>query len=221
MLEVSCFEVHTAGFFPKYTQKHKSRQSFCRNKLPKLFLLAEMESQRDGKIGMEVGSIRERILVSLLIYKFGEENVETKIPITKPEEDVRVFNNPISIKTKTGTGFSGVKLIWTVDAQKAQEFMDSYLPGTDMMFTQIIWNNIGGLFLIPLNTQIETIKNLGKETYIKLPPPGTNPRGVEITSQALQILINHPSTYKIAINWTREKITFNPYKRWVELWEQN
>lgn len=89
--------------------------------MPKLFLLAEMESQRAGKIGMEVGSIRERILVSLLIYKFGEENVETEIPITKPEEDVQVFNSPISIKTKTGTGFSGVKLIWTVDAQKAQE----------------------------------------------------------------------------------------------------
>ena len=192
-----------------------------KDKLPKLFLLAEMESQRDGKIGMEVGSIRERILISLLIYKFGKENVETKIPITKPEEDVRVFNNPISIKTKTGNGFSGVKLIWTVDAEKAQEFMRSYSPSIDMMFTQIIWNNIGGLFLIPLNLQIETFKNLGRETYIKLPKPGTNPRGVEISSKALQIMISHPSTYKININWIREKITFNPYKRWVDLWEQN
>ncbi|MBN2374313.1 ThaI family type II restriction endonuclease [bacterium] len=192
-----------------------------KDKLPKLFLQAELESQRDGKTGMEVGSIRERILVSLLIYKFGEENVEIKIPITKPEEDVRVFNNPISIKTKTGAGFSGVKLISTVDAQKSKEFMHSYLPGTDMMFTQIIWNDVGGLFLIPLNAQIETIENLGREAYIKLPTPGTNPRGVEITSRALELLINHPGTYKIAINWSREKITFNPYKRWVELWEQN
>lgn len=65
-----------------------------------------------------------------------------------------------------------------------------------MMFTQIIWNNIGGLFLIPLNIQIETIKNLGREKYIKLPRPGTNPRGVEISSQALQILISHPVYHK-------------------------
>lgn len=82
-----------------------------------------------------------------------------------------------------------------------------------MMFTQIVWNDHGGLFLIPLDVQIETIKNLGRETYIKLPSLGTNPRGVEITSQALQILVNHPSTYKIDINWIRKEITFNPFKR--------
>ena len=191
------------------------------DKLPKLFLLAEMESQRAGKIGMEVGSLRERILVSLLIYKFGENNVDTEIPITEPEEDVRVFNNPISIKTKTGTGFSGVKLIWTVDALKVQEFRSSYLPSTDMIFAQIVWGDIGGLFLIPLYAQIETLENVGREMYIKLPRPGTNPRGVEITSRALLNLVNHPSTFKIDINWTREEITFNAFKRWVELWEQN
>jgi len=44
--------------------------SRIKNKLPKLFHIADLESQRAGKIGMEVGSIRERIIVSLLIYKF-------------------------------------------------------------------------------------------------------------------------------------------------------
>jgi len=38
------------------------------DKLPKLFQLAELESSRSGKIGMEVGSLRERIIVALLIY---------------------------------------------------------------------------------------------------------------------------------------------------------
>jgi len=51
---------------------------------------------------MEVGSLRERIIVALLIYKFGEENVKTDIPITEPEVDVKLFNQPISIKTITG-----------------------------------------------------------------------------------------------------------------------
>jgi hypothetical protein len=46
-----------------------------RNKLPHLFSIAELESSRAGKIGMEVGSIREKILIALLIYKFGERNV--------------------------------------------------------------------------------------------------------------------------------------------------
>lgn len=38
-----------------------------KNRLPKLFHIADLECQRAGKIGMEVGSIRERIIVSLMI----------------------------------------------------------------------------------------------------------------------------------------------------------
>lgn len=58
------------------------------NRLPYLFQLAEIESSRAGKIGMEVGSVREKIIISLLIYKFGKENINTNIPITKKEIDV-------------------------------------------------------------------------------------------------------------------------------------
>jgi len=58
-------------------------------RLPYLFQLAEVESSRGAKTGMEVGSVRERIIVALLIYKFGAENVETEIPITEAEVDVK------------------------------------------------------------------------------------------------------------------------------------
>ena len=147
-------------------------------KLPKLFQIAELESQRAGKVGMEVGSIRERIIVSLLIYKFGEENVETELPITEPEVDVKLFKHPISIKTKSGSSYSGVKLIWTVDAQNAMEFQNKYSPSCDMIYVQINWSNTGGLFYFPKQVQEEIFNSLGKEAYIKLPPKGTNPRGV-------------------------------------------
>lgn len=113
-------------------------------KLSKLFQIAELENQRAGRVGMEVGSIRERIIVSLLIYKFGEENVETELPITEPEVDVKLFSNPISIKTKSGSGYSGVKLSWTVDAQNASEFQNQYYPSCDMIFVQIKWSKTGG-----------------------------------------------------------------------------
>ena len=85
-----------------------------KRRLPYLFQIAELESSRAGKIGMEVGSLREKIIIALLIYKFGEANVETEIPITTPEIDVLLFGKPISIKTITSKGFGGVKLIWTV-----------------------------------------------------------------------------------------------------------
>ncbi|MBN2029345.1 ThaI family type II restriction endonuclease [bacterium] len=191
------------------------------NKLPKLFYLAELESQRAGKVGMEVGSLRERILVSLLLYKFGEKNVETEIRITEPEIDVLLFYEPISIKTKTGTGFSGVKLIWTVDEKNAKEFKENYIPHCDIMYAQINWDNIGGLFYIPVETQKNVFEKIGRYEYIKLPPLGTNPRGVEITSKALQTLTSHNETLKIEIAWKKERIEYNPFKRWVELWKQD
>ncbi|MDI6815221.1 MAG: ThaI family type II restriction endonuclease, partial [Dehalococcoidales bacterium] len=43
-----------------------------KKRLPYFYQLAELESSRAGKIGMEVGSLREKIIVALLIYKFGE-----------------------------------------------------------------------------------------------------------------------------------------------------
>ena len=43
-----------------------------KRRLPYLYQLAEFESSRAGKIGMQVGSLRENIIVALLIYKFGE-----------------------------------------------------------------------------------------------------------------------------------------------------
>lgn len=114
-----------------------------KRRLTYLFQLTELESSRAGKIGMEVGSVRERIIVALPIYRFGEANVETEIPITEAEMDARLFGEPISIKTITGKSFGGVKLIWTVDDQKAKEFRGSYELSCDMLFVQINW---GGMF---------------------------------------------------------------------------
>ena len=169
---------------------------------------------------MEVGSVRERIIVALLIYKFGEINVETEIPITEPEVDTKLFGEPVSIKTITGKSFSGVKLIWTVDAEKAKEFRENYYPHYDILLVQINWNDVGGFFYIPLNVQEKLFDKIGRQNYIKLPKPGTNPRGVEITKEALSSLVRDDKSKSISINWQRTKIEFNSYKRWVELWRE-
>ena len=192
-----------------------------KNKLPYLFQLAELESSRAGKIGMEVGSLRERIIIALLIYKFGEANVETEIPITEPEVDVRLFGKPISIKTITGKAFSGVKLIWTVDAQKAREFHETYYPRCDILLIQINWGNTGGFYYIPLEAQRKLFDRIGRGGYIKLPKPGTNPRGVEITKDALSTLVKDDLSRVIKITWQKTKIDYNPYKRWVDYWRED
>lgn len=87
-------------------------------RLPELFHLAELESSRAGKVGMEVGSAREKILIALLIYKFGKDHVETDIPIAEPEVDVKLFGKPISIKTITGKKPGGIKISWTLTLSK-------------------------------------------------------------------------------------------------------
>lgn len=96
-------------------------------RLPSLFHLAELESSRGGKVGMEVGSVREKIIIALLIYKFGEYNVETDIPTTQPDVDVKVFHEPISVKTITGERLNAVKLIWTVDKKRLRN-SDNAIP---------------------------------------------------------------------------------------------
>ncbi|MDF1530649.1 MAG: ThaI family type II restriction endonuclease [Sedimenticola sp.] len=73
------------------------------NRLPQMFHVAELESSRAGRIGMEVGSVREKIIIALLIYKFGKKNVQTDISIHQTEDDVIVYDKPISIKTMTGS----------------------------------------------------------------------------------------------------------------------
>ncbi|MBI4299224.1 MAG: ThaI family type II restriction endonuclease [Chloroflexi bacterium] len=191
-----------------------------KTRLPYLFQLAELESSRAGKIGMEVGSVRERIVIALLIYRFGEPNVQTEIPITEPEVDARLYGQPISIKTITSKSFGGVKIIWTVDAQKALQFQENYYPHSDMLLVQVNWNGMGGFYYIPMQTQQRLFNRIGRLNYIKLPKPGTNPRGVEITGQALSSLVKDTDSKSIVINWNRTKIDFDPLKRWVELWRE-
>lgn len=191
-----------------------------KNRLPYLFQLAEIESSRAGKIGMEVGSVRERIIVALLIYKFGEANVKSEIPITEPEVDVKLFGEPISVKTITGNSFGGVKMIWTVDAEKARQFSEEYRPSCNILLVQINWGKEGGFYYIPLEVQKINFDKIGRREYIKLPKAGTNPRGVEITKEALVSLVEDSETKVIKINWQRKEIKFNPYKRWVDLWKE-
>jgi len=189
-------------------------------KLPYLFGIAELESSRAGKIGMQVGSLRENIIIALLIYKFGEENVETEIPITEPEVDLKLFGQPISIKTSTGKGFTGVKLIWTVDTQKAREFSEMYYPRCDVLLAQINWDSKGAFYYLPLEVQKKVFEKIGRERYIKLPKPGTNPRGVEITKEALGAIATDKDSKAIELYWQRTKIDYNPYERWVDHWRE-
>jgi hypothetical protein len=59
---------HLAGIFEdeKFVEKIKTR-------LPYLFQVAELESSRAGKIGMDVGSLREKITSIVSIPKTSDK----------------------------------------------------------------------------------------------------------------------------------------------------
>lgn len=192
--------------------------SLLQKKLPLLFQIAELESSRAGKVGMEVGTIRERILVAFLLLKFGESNVKTEIPTTRSEQDVILYERAISIKTISGKRLSSVKLVWTVDHFKSTEFRNEYTPQCDMILVHINWGGNGCFYYIPQEVQLEVLDRLGKDNYIKLPVEGTNPRGVELSTLGVNEISRHQNTFSISIHWNKNDIIYKPYQRWIDLW---
>ncbi len=196
-----------------------------KRKLPLLFHIAEQQASRAGRVGMEVGVLREQILISMLIYKFGRSAVNVNTPPNFPEADVTLFGKPVSIKTVTARSKSipAIKLVWTVDWIKVENFVREYEPRSDLLIVVIRWNDKGGLFAIPVSAQREVFQLLGRERYLKMPPKGTNPRGVELSPEALEMLLQHRLTRHIEIQWERPSRydDLEPYTRWLAYWVED
>ncbi|MCD6400931.1 MAG: ThaI family type II restriction endonuclease [Anaerolineales bacterium] len=45
---------------------------------------------------------------------------------------------------------------------------------------------------------------------------GTKSRGVEISTQAIRILAEHPRSMKITVKWEKKENQFDPYKHRLE-----
>ncbi|EQD37401.1 Chain A, Restriction Endonuclease In Complex With Substrate Dna, partial [mine drainage metagenome] len=133
---------------------------------------------------------------------------------------VKLFGSPISIKTITGKEPAGVKLIWTVDATKARQFLETWHPKFDLILVHINWLSLGGVYYVPDYVQQSIFDEIGEEKYIKLPKQGTNPRGVEISNEALKAITTDENTMSIKVEWRRDSIQYNAFKRWVDLWRE-
>ena len=157
--------------------RHPKTRTEIQQKLPQLFHIAALECSRAGKIGMEVGVLRERILVALLIYKLGESQVNTDIPTTTTEIDLEVAGAGVSIKTLSGKKLTGVKVKWTVDPQSAEALRKAYRPSCHMILVHIHWQETTPIYFIPQATQLEVFHHIGPRAYTRPPKLNTNPRG--------------------------------------------
>lgn len=199
------------------------------SQLPKMFDMAEAMVSRGGKLGMEIGTLREQILIALLLYVYGEEHVDISPLISESEVDVILYGEPVSIKTglsKSVRGIPNLKAIWTVDARKAREFVENYSPQIDILLAIVRWNHEGGLYIIPTEVQARAFGVLGRDKYLRPPKAGTNPRGVEFTKEAIKRWLEDRNTKSLPIHWQRpqysaQERTMIPYRQWLELWRQS
>jgi hypothetical protein len=186
-----------------------------KNNLPKLFKKAELETMRGGKIGMEVGVLRERVLNAILIKSFGYENVKTDFGTTENSKDVQVFQDTLSIKTFTNNNYDGIKVFWASDNESVRNATLNYRPQNHLLVSQIKWGTEdGGLYLIPLDVQNYFFNLRGVEGYLKI-NTGNN-RGISIQTEILKSMITHNDTKIIGVSWNTPEIQLNIYERWIQ-----
>lgn len=167
-----------------------------------IVLQADLNASKYGSSGLLKGSIRKKHLIDFLIESFGYDNVE--IVEHLPDVDLTLFKVPIKIRTITGK--SGVKIKWTTDKEKVEDYFMDFKPTCGMILVRKRKYLDErpypcGLFYIPLVTQEKVFSQLGLNGYIKRPPPETNSRGIALTRIALEMLLKDSETKHIDANW--------------------
>lgn len=103
--------------------------------LPELFRKAEVENRRNGRLGQEIGNVRENIIRAYLQTQLGAVNV---IPAGGPNNnlgDVMVGRDYIEVKTTMGV--RGFKVSWAADDDSAARFRQQWKPQVDLILVQV------------------------------------------------------------------------------------
>ena len=167
-----------------------------------------------------VGILREHILTGFFVNEFGEENVDVPRDGVQRGIDIRLHGVGLSIKTTTGSGTSGVKVLWTVDAlQIGREISRDYEPDCDIILVNIFWGKRReSIYYIPVEVQ-QLVRNELGDGYLHA-AVGTNHRGISISAAAIRKLKDHKDTLSASVDWQVTGIDQSPYERWVKYWSE-
>lgn len=186
-------------------------------KLPIAFEMASHEMPGNPAIGM----IREHIIIGYFISEFGKDKVSVPPQGNERGFDAIVCDEKLSIKTVTNDGYGSVKVLWTVDQSKANQEIEKYQPKYDLFLVAIYWERTrDSIFYIPTSAQSETHAKLGSLEYLNF-RPGTNNRGISLSTEAMKALKSHPDTLKREVNWERQGKHYTPYERWEDFWKKD
>ena len=189
-------------------------EHFVQN-LPIAFEMASNEMPGNPAIGM----IREHIIIGYFISEFGIDKVTVPTQGNERGFDVFVCDEKLSIKTVTNDGHGSVKVLWTVDQLRADQEIRAYQPEYDLFLVTIHWGHTrDSIFYIPTSVQLETHAQFGNMIYLNF-RPGTNNRGITISTEAMKALKSHPNTLRREVTWTKQGLHYTPYERWEEFWK--
>ena len=187
-----------------------------------LYQSSQTECSRSSGLTPEVGSSRERDLIA----SFASNpllNVNYDITNEK-EEDVKINNNNISIKHSSNKNNSqnGIKIIWTVDIEKRNEFLKKFTFNCDLIiiyvrFDKTIENGYLEIIYISRNELIhqQTNSSIRKEILFKCLEG--NSRGIEFDKKFFEKIIQN-SLFHIKINFKNFKCdNFNPISKRLKL----
>jgi hypothetical protein len=107
-----------------------------------LYQSSQMECSRSSGLTPEVGSSRERDLIASFVSNL-ELNVNYNITNDK-EEDVIINDLKLSIKhsSNKSKSQSGIKIIWTVDSEKRNEFLKNFTFNCDIIIVYVRFSEI-------------------------------------------------------------------------------
>lgn len=190
-------------------------EHFVQN-LPIAFEMASNEMPGNPAIGM----IREHIIIGYFISEFGIDKVSVPTQGNERGFDVFVCDEKLSIKTVTNDGHGSVKVLWTVDQSRADQEIRVYQPEYDLFLVTIHWGHTrDSIFYLPTSVQSEIHAKLGSLEYLNF-RPGTNNRGISLSTKAIKAMKSHPDTLKREVTWTKHGTHYTPYERWEEFWKK-
>lgn len=166
--------------------------------------------------GPEVGVLREAVLIGMFMAFFGDEQVTPNENAVEADIDCYVGNFPLSIKTITGTGMGGIRIKWTSETEKAEEFIFAFAPQCDLLVVRIVWGRTGRISYIPMEVQQDVFSKL-KAKYLTY-AGGTNTRGVNLSREALSSLEKDERAVIMPLYWHKSLQPQPRYERWVSYW---
>lgn len=182
-------------------------------KLPPAFQTVEDELKGNPAVGL----LREQVILGMLIAFLGRDKVEVVLSGVNPDIDCYIESEPLSIKTVSFSG--GIRLKWTSNALKAEEFIDNYEPIGHLLVIRVAWGKTGTIRFIPLDAQQSIFRQIGVAGYLDY-RSSTNTRGVNLSQRAELALNQHPQSLELPIVWERSKAIINPIDKWVDYWQE-